>query len=52
MLYHFFLDRSGLKHVRAAIINLVNALVYSKYPSTCTFKGFIIVIKSDNGSVT
>ena len=47
MLDHFFLDiEVVLNMLKATILYLVNELFYSQYPSTFTFKGFII--KSQN----
>ena len=47
MLDHFFLDiEVVLNMLKATILYLVNELFYSQYPSTFSFKGFII--KSQN----
>ena len=50
MLDHFFLDiEVVLNMLKATILYLVNELFYSQYPSTFTFKGFIIITgKSQN----
>ena len=43
VLDHFFLDIEViLNMLKATILYLVNVLFYSQYPSSFTFKGFII----------